>query len=239
MPRIYGYTLNKREEYMNDIIEALNKCIIFRGLDIIKIQDILSKTKYQVRRYSRNEFICREDQFAANIGIIITGCIEIQKVLASGNLICISHKNTGDFFGCAVAFSSENIYPCDVFSRAHSKILFLPKISIFDMCKESLIAENLFNALANKILYYEKRLELFSYSSIQKKIAFFLLNEIKASSDYMVILPYTKKTWAEYLNVSRPSLCRELKKLCNNNIIKIGAAKIFILNEVALIDLLQ
>ena len=70
-------------------------------------------------------------------------------------------------------------------------------------------------------------------------IAYFLIHEIKTSGNSMVHLSFTKKTWAEYLNVSRPSLCRELKKLCTDNIIEIIKDKILILDENALIDLLQ
>jgi len=224
---------------MDDIIEALYNCSIFNGLDKAKIQDILLKTKYWVKQYGKNEFISREDQFSVYVGVIIYGCIEIQKILASGNVICIFHKNKGDMFGGAVVFSSETTYPCDVFSREDSKVLFFHKQDIFELCKEPLIAENLLNGFANRIICFEKRLELFSYSSIQKKIALFLLNEVKASKNCIVNLPFTKKTWAEYLNVSRPSLCRELKKLCNNDIIKISTNKISILNEEALVDLLQ
>ena len=224
---------------MNDIIEVLYKCIIFRGLDKAQIRLVLSRTRYHIKEYGKNEFICREDQFSENVGIIIWGSIEIQKVLASGNLICIFHKNKGDLFGGAVVFSTETAYPCDVFSRANSKILFFPKQSIFEMCKEALIAENILNAFANRIIYYEKRLELFSYSSIKTKIAYFLIHEIKTSGNSMIHLSFTKKTWAEYLNVSRPSLCRELKKLCTDNIIEISKDNISILNEKALIDLLQ
>ncbi|WP_304508905.1 Crp/Fnr family transcriptional regulator [Anaerotignum sp.] len=224
---------------MDDIIEVLYKCIIFRGLDKAQIRLVLSRTRYHIKEYGKNEFICREDQFSKNVGIIILGSIEIQKLLASGNLICIFHKNKGDLFGGAVVFSTETTYPCDVFSRTNSKILFFPKQSIFEMCKEALIAENILNAFANRIIYYEKRLELFSYSSIKTKIAYFLIHEIKTADNSIIHLSFTKKTWAEYLNVSRPSLYRELKKLCNDNIIEINKDKIIILDENALIDLLQ
>jgi len=224
---------------MDDIIEALDKCIMFNNLGKAKIQQILTNTKYKVKQYDKNEFICREDQFSENVGIIIFGSIEIQKVLASGNLICFFQKNKGELFGGSVAFSNETTYPCDVFSRDKSKILFFPKQSLFDLCKEASIAENMLNAFANKVLYYEKRLELFSYSSIQTKIAYFLIHEARIQGDSMVHLNFTKKTWAEYLNVSRPSLSRELKKLCDSNIIEIKKDMIFILNEQALIDLLQ
>lgn len=224
---------------MDDLVVALSRCSMFKGLNRIEIGLVLSRVRYQIREYGKNELICREDQLSENVGVIVFGCVEVQKVLASGNLICIFHKNVGDLFGGAVAFSTESIYPCDVFSRADSKIIFFPKQSVFEMCQEALIAENLLNAFANRIIYYEKRLELFSCSSIKVKIARFLLDEAKTSNESVVHLRFTKKTWSEYLNVSRPSLCRELKKLCDDNIIKMDKDSIFVLDNKALVGLLQ
>ena len=224
---------------MKNIVKALRCCVLFGGMDSIELEHILSETEFQLREFDKNEFICRTDQFSYYVGIIISGCIEVQKNLPSGNIVCVFYKNKGDMFGGAVVFSNSAIYPCDVFSREKSKILFLHKQSIFELCKSPLFAENLLNSFANKILYYEKRLELFSYSSIQKKIAFYLLDEQKASGTCAIYLPFTKKTWAEYLNVSRPSLCRELKKLCNDNIIKMNGNEISIMNAEALVQLLQ
>lgn len=224
---------------MDDIIEACCHCKIFKGLDKAKIKSTLSKLDYQIRQYDKNEFICREDQYSMNVGIIIYGQIEVQKNLTSGNSLCIFYKDKGEAFGGAVSFSSESLYPCDVFSRDKSKIVFINKQSIFLMCKNPVIAENLLKSFANRIIYYEKRLELFSYSSIQKKIAFFLLDEMRTTNNTTIYLPFSKKSWAEYLNVSRPSLCRELKKLSNDNILEINRQIIVIKSEGALIRLLQ
>lgn len=224
---------------MKDIVKALSHCVLFGGIDSIELEHILFEIEFQLREFDKNEFICRTDQFSYYVGIIISGSVEVQKNLPSGNTVCVFYKNKGDMFGGAVVFSNSAIYPCDVFSREKSKILFLHKQRIFELCKNPKFAENLLNSFANKILYYEKRLELFSYSSIQKKIAFYLLDEQKASGTCAIYLPFTKKTWAEYLNVSRPSLCRELRKLCNEKIIKINGEKIFIVNEEKLVHLLQ
>jgi len=64
-------------------------------------------------------------------------------------------------------------------------------------------------------------------------------NTIHFDKKILIHSPFNKKTWAEYLNVSHPSLCRELKKLCNNNIIEINKDRISFLNEEALIEILQ
>ncbi len=224
---------------MNEIIEALSRCAIFKGVDRKIIQNSILDAEYHIKQYDKNEFICIEDQFSDYIGIIIFGSVEIQKVFPSGNNVCFFYRDKGNMFGGAVVFSSETLYPCDVFSRDKSKILFLNKNSIFEMCKNSLIAENLLKSFANSVFYFEKRLELFSYSSIQRKIAFFLLDNMKTTGDNVIHLPFSKKTWAEYLNVSRPSLYRELKKLDDDQAIEINKNNISILNKQKLENLLQ
>ncbi len=224
---------------MNDVIEACCHCEIFKGLDKARIQHVLSIADCQIKTYDKNEFICREDQSSVYVGIIIFGCVEIQKILPSGNIVCLFNRNKGDMFGGAVVFAGKASYPCDVFSRDKSKILFLHKKDILEMCKCSFVANNLLKAFADSIFNFEKRVELFSYSSIQKKIAFYLLDEQKALNVNMIRLPFTKKAWAEYLCVSRPSLCRELKKLSNDNIIKVNGNIISIKSEEGLISLLQ
>lgn len=225
---------------MNNIIEPLCHCELFHNIDKKNAENTLSNIEYQIKNYRKNELICRENQFSVNIGIIITGCVEMQKTLESGDVICMFHKNKGDIFGGEVAFSNQSVYLCNVLAREKSKILFLHKQSIFELlCNNSLIAANLLNSFSNRILYYEKRIELFSYSSIQKKIAFFLLDEMKIANNNIVSLPFSKKSWAEYLNVSRPSLHRELKKLSYNNIIKINSKEIIILDKENLTRLLQ
>lgn len=224
---------------MNKIINALSQCQIFDGLNPSQIETQIATVPYRVCDYDKNQFISREDQHSVNIGIIIYGCIEIQKVLPSGNVICIFHKNSGSTFGGSVVFSSKSVYPCDVFSRDKSQILFFHKNSFIKLCQNPMVAENLLTTFANQILYYEKRLELFAYSSIQKKIAFYLLNEMKLTHSPIIHLPFTKTSWAEYLNVSRPSLSRELKKLASQGIIRPKTNNIVIINQYALECLLR
>jgi CRP-like cAMP-binding protein len=62
---------------------------------------------------------------------------------------------------------------------------------------------------------------------------------MKTTGDNVIHLPFSKKTWAEYLNVSRPSLYRELKKLDDDQAIEINKNNISILNKQKLENLLQ
>lgn len=224
---------------MDDILEALCCCTLFKDLDKADIENAISTVGFQIKEYEKGEFICREDQSSDQIGIVISGGIEIQKNLSSGNIYCLFYENTGDMFGGCIAFSSNVTYPCDVYSSKKSKIVFLQKYSFFKLFSNTKITENMMFIVSKKIFYFENRLELFSYSSIQKKIAYYLLNNISKNNSSTVYLPFTKKQWAEYMNVSRPSLFRELKKLNCCNVIEIDKDKITVLDEKHLASLLS
>ena len=216
---------------MNKIIDALCHCPLFAGKDKNEINNILSHTEYKISGFKKNEFIFRRDQPTIYIGIIIKGSIEVQKTLASGNVISVFHKNKGGVFGGAVAFLNK-IYPCDIYAKETSEILLLHKQSIYEtLCKDAIIASNILGLCADSAFQFERKIELFSYSSIKKKIAFSLLYDMESYNNDVIHLPYSKKSWAEYLNVSRPSLCRELKNLSDDGIIDIKNKIITIMNK--------
>ncbi len=223
---------------MKDILSACHKCTIFNDLTKNEIEDILLSVDYQVKTYHKKELICKAEDNFAKLGIIISGNIEIQKILPSGNIFCITHKNSGDLFGGSITFAKKQAYPCNVLSKTNSKILFLNKDNALKLCNNTQILSNFLQSFANGVLQFETKLELFSYSSIPKKIAFYLLHH-SIENNTLVTLPSTKTAWAEYLNVSRSSLSRELKKLADDNIININRNNIVILKRKRLLALLQ
>ena len=224
---------------MKEIIDTFLCCGLFCGISKAEIQHRLPALQYTIQEFDKNERICHADQHADAIGIIISGQIEIQKNLPSGNVICMLYKNRGDAFGGSVALSSSAVYPCDIVAGKHSRMLFLDKQSVFSLCENPTFARNMIISFANRVLYYERRLELLSYSSIQSKIAFYLLNEQSIMKSNIVKLPFSKKKWAEYLNVSRPSLCRELKKLCDDGVLEIRENQISMCDKDWLVGLLS
>ena len=70
-----------------------------------------------------------------------------------------------------------------------------------------------------------------------EKIAFSLLHDFKCING-TVIIPFSKTTWSEDLNVSRTSLSRELKALCEQGIIHMDGNRIVFLQKNLLASLL-
>ena len=225
---------------MDGIIEALSCCPFFDGKKKHDIEEILSQTDFAVDHYKRKDFIMTVDQHSPFIGIIISGSVEVQKTLVSGNMVSLNLKNKGEMFGGAVAFSKNcSSYPCDIYAREDSVILFISRQIFFNLIREDAeLCSNLIGLFADSVLHLERRLELFSCSSIKRKIAFYLLQPENQTGDCQVCLPFPKKTWAEYLNVSRPSLCRELRELVDAGILLVKGKTIRIIDEKALKEIL-
>ncbi len=76
----------------------------------------------------------------------------------------------------------------------------------------------------------QQRLELLSYSGIAQKAAFWLLMQIRQSGKATVKIPGSMSKWAMIMNVSRPSLHREMKKLEEDEIVRYTGKTIEILN---------
>lgn len=214
---------------------------LFKNKSQKDITDLLASMNYGIKKYQKNETILSVDEPTHSIGIILSGKIEIQKNFASGKIVTISHKEDGDLFGEGSVFSKASTYPCNIFAKTNVTALFITKSVMLTLISNDVILlDNLLNSLANRVLVLNLTTELLSYSCIQQKIAFSLLNMMgHYRSHHIITLPYSKKTWAECLNISRPSLFRELKVLCTKKILSVENRTITILNKDALNSLLN
>ena len=84
----------------------------------------------------------------------------------------------------------------------------------------------------------QQRLELLSYSGIAQKAAFWLLKQARQTGRDVIKIPGSVSNWAMIMNVSRPSLHRELKKMEDENIISYNPPLVTILSTSDLQDLL-
>jgi len=221
---------------MDSMIETLARCSLFSGKTHNELEDIRSRIGSRTKRYRKKDLIIRIDQASTDIGIIMEGCAEIQKPLLSGNVFCMYLKKRGEVFGGSVAFTHGSaVYPCDLYAIEDTTILFIPAGNIFDMIKgDALLCSNMLGLFAESVLKLQGKVDLLSCSSIKHKILAYLLNPQNGNQNGLVCLPFSKKTWAEYLNVSRPSLSRELKNLAEQDLIEIDGRIIRIKNEASL-----
>ena len=177
---------------------------------------------------------------ATRIGIILEGQVEAQKAFPNGSQVNVSVRNPGEMIGPAAVFSKSRTYPCDIVSLDPVTVMLFRRDDVLTLMQKDLrILENFTTEIASATYLLQQRLELFSYSGIAQKAAFWLLIQARKTGKDKVRIPGSISKWAMLMNVSRPSLHRELRKLEESGIITYAPPMITIIDTDSLQNVLS
>ena len=219
---------------------VLEKSTLFHGVPAAEIRTLLEDTPHHIQSYNKGENIFHLMETAVRIGIILEGRTEAQKTFPNGSQVNVSVRTPGEMIGPAAVFSRNRKYPCDVVSLEPVTVMMFRKEDLLHlMQKDVRILENLTAEIATATYMLQQRLELFSYSGIAQKAAFWLLTQARQAGKDKVHIPGSVSKWAMLMNVSRPSLHRELKRLENAGILSYDPPFIKIKNMDSLQDILS
>lgn len=214
---------------------VLEKSSLFRGIPEGEIREILEAVPHHVRNYERGETVFYLLDPADRVGIILEGAVQAQKSFPDGSQVNVSVRRPGGMIGPAAAFSADRRYPCDIVALEPASILMFRREEILALMQKDLrILENFTTEIASAAYMLQQRLELLSYSGIVQKAAFYLLMKARQTGKLRIPIPGSMSAWALFMNVSRPSLHRELKKLEDRGIISYRPPVIGILDQDAL-----
>jgi CRP-like cAMP-binding protein len=221
-------------------LSVLEKSTLFSGLSAKAMRDVLEKVPHHIQCYDKDETIFHLMEDSSRLGIILEGRVEAQKPFPNGSQINVSVRNAGEMIGPAALFSRRQKYPCDVVAVEPATIMMFRKEDILLLLqKDSQILKNFMAELATAAYMLQQRLELLSYSGIAQKAAFYLLMQQRQTGSSVIPIPDSVSKWAMSMNVSRPSLHRELKKLEGQSFIHCNAHTIEILDAAGLQSVLS
>lgn len=219
---------------------VLERSPLFTGIPAKELRDDLEAVPHHIQCYEKGETILLLMEEANRIGIILEGSAQAQKLFPNGSQVNVSVRISGDMIGPAAVFSKSRRYPCDVVAIEPCTIMMFRRDDILlFMQRDIRILENFTTEIASATYMLQQRLELFSYSGIAQKAAFYLLIQARQTGKMQVQIPESFSNWAMTMNVSRPSLHRELKKLESQKIISYNPPTIDILDAAALQNVLS
>lgn len=214
---------------------VLESSTLFKGIPARELREILEEAPHHIQCYDKDETVFHMMDAASRIGILLEGRVQAQKSFPNGSQVNVSVRSPGDLIGPAAVFSVNHRYPCDVVALEPVIVMMFRREDILALMQKSIrILENFTTELASATYMLQQRVELLSYNGIAQKAAFWLLMQARQSGEASVRIPESVSKWAMLMNVSRPSLHRELKRLESENIITYSPPIIRILNQDAL-----
>ncbi len=219
---------------------VLEKSSLFQGVSASELRSVLEEVPHHIQCYDKDEIIFHLMDPAIHIGIILEGRVEAQKSFPNGSQVNVSVREAGEMIGPAAVFSKNRKYPCDIVALEPVTVMMLRKEDLLLMMQKNIrILENFTGEIASATYMLQQRIELMSYSGIAQKAAFWLLMQSRQSERDAIRIPGSVSKWALLMNVSRPSLHRELKKMEEAGIIDYSSSVVTIRNSNALQNVLS
>lgn len=220
---------------MIEIINSIKNNQLFDNISEFELKQILKCSKAQVVEYKDNQLVFQKDDIIKKLGIVIEGQFNLVSQKYNGTRVIVTALEKNDLFGEALAFSSSNETPYDLVSTGNSKALIIPYEIFFSMCKEmcgfhKTLINNMLSILSDKIVMLNNKMNILNAETLKGRIAVYLLSLHKKTNSLIFDMPMKRQELADFLNVKRPSLSRELSNMQQENIIDVYRSTVKIID---------
>lgn len=208
---------------------------LFDDIGKIEGKRLAGCLKPVISKYEDGEIIAAEGTSVNKVGIVVSGAVDIVKYGTAGNRIILDTVGKGDMFGETAAFSKEGEWPATVESHSDTRVLFITASSITANCRQlcpahTQIQKNMLSILAEKTMRLTRRIAYMGMKRLNTKICTYLLAVRDHKKANTFTIPMKRYEMAEFFNVERPSLSRELINLKKEKVIDFKGNRIKLLD---------
>lgn len=202
-------------------------------------EDILSALKCVgsfFKEYKKDEFISLENEKMKCVGLVLEGSVQMIREDIWGNKAMIILISANELFGESFACGSNNTASVSFVSNEKTKVLFLPFDRVLHSCSSACghhqsLLTNMITLIAEKNVALMSKIDIISKKSLREKIAAYLLLQASNQNSKYFTIPLGRGRLAEYLNVDRSALTRELNLMKSDGYIDYDRNTFKILKE--------
>lgn len=203
-----------------------------------KVNDFLENfstkcCKTQIKTFEKGEtitsYIAKRNQFC----ILISGSADLIRYNLNGNKTIVEHFSSSDIFG-EMFYTITTNNELFVIAKEPSKVLFYIYDDIDTKCKNnckfhSTLTESLPKLILKKMIHLNSRIELLTKKTIREKLLSYFSILSNRSLSKTIIIPFSLTDLADYLNIDRSAMMRELRNLKDDGLIRKNRNKITLL----------
>ena len=219
--------------------QILENSGLFQNISTHNVSAMITCLQPRIAHTSKNDFIVMAGDDFHELGILLKGEARVIKESAAGNRNIMRTLFPGDMFGETVVFSQVNGWPATVQATKNCTVFFLSKKRIIGECESvcpwhKQLVMNMLQITSERVLTLNKKVDYLSIKSMRGKISTFILEQHRKTGSNTLDLPLNRNELADYLNVSRPSMSREMGRLRDEGVIDYYLNSIKIKDIVAL-----
>ena len=206
------------------MIEILTGCPLFKGIQEDDIAEIIAGLDAVCRKYDKGEMVLWEGDQTGNVGIVLSGRARSVKQDVSGKMVIVTLLTPGSYIGILLAADQERKSPVSVQATEELSVLFLNVGKMIGMCesggaKYAVLLRNYMAGLSEKAMVLHDRNDCLIKPTVREKVLTYLVRIDREQNGKFFTVPLDRQGMAEYLNVERSALSRELAAMKRDGIL--------------------
>ena len=195
----------------------------------IPLLQVLSKKEHKLvngYQVTKNSVIAHEGDLCENIGVIVSGKIDIISYAFKGKEMLLNSLKAGDIFGNNLIFSSDPIYRGDIIAKEKCVIAFINKENLIYLLQNNQEFLTLYLQTQSDFgKSLNARIQLLSFTNAEERLFYY------ASKNENVIVFKNVTSLAQQIGIQRETLSRLLTSLVKRHLIKKEKGKITFLKK--------
>jgi CRP-like cAMP-binding protein len=216
---------------------------IFLGVTQEEYDEMTACGCIRLREYQKDMVIFRMGDKTQEFGVLLSGEVHIESSDLWGNRVILHTIAPGQAFAETYAFCRVPMM-VDVTAVRESRILFLNINTLLpqDSRDKSWYSKMLYNLLllsTGKNLAWSSRVFCISAKSIRARVMTYLSSQARREGSMEITIPFDRQQMADYLNVERSALSKELGRMKREGILAFHKNRFRILRPGSMDDLGQ
>lgn len=206
------------------IFHFISKTALFRGCSEEDIQNMSKHLDFRTERYKKGHVIFSMGSIVTDIGLVLSGSVRIEHTDLWGNKSILGITPAGGVFAESYACIPNKPMMVDAVANEDCDILFISVPNLFTPCSVCASQNKLIHNLV--IISAEKNLQLSARSlhtspkTIRGRLSSYFSQQVSAQGSNKIVISFDRQQLADYLNLDRSALSKELGKMRNDGLIE-------------------
>ena len=205
------------------ITSELQKLVLFKNMTEAEIRNMLQELHSMERKIKKGSIFLHAGDTTDAMGIVLEGSVTIESNDMWGNRTILSHVGLGQYFAETYALLPDEPMLVDVRASEDSRVLFLYVGNLsensFSASWKEKILKNLLLISSHKNLALSGRSFHTSPKSCRGRLLSYLNSVSMQKRSLEFDIPFDRQQLADYLNLERTNMSKELGKMRNEGII--------------------
>lgn len=209
---------------MRFFLDFITRTPLFRGCTEEDILNMAKHLDFRTDRYKKGDIILLAGSVVTDIGLVLSGSVRIEYTDLWGNKSILGITPAGGVFAESYACIPNEPMMVDAVANEDCNILSISVPRLFTPCpvcgSQNRLIQNLVIISAEKNLLLSRRSMHTSPKTIRERLFSYFSQQVSAQGSNKIVIPFDRQQLADYLNLDRSALSKELGKMRKDGLIE-------------------